>query len=112
MFETPDDPVLTIMRVLLGVVYFPHGAQKLLGWFGGGGFHGTMAVLARMGIPALFASLVILVEFFGPLALILGCLTRLAALAIAVDMLVAVLLIQHSRWILHELVQTAKGRGF
>ena len=93
LFETSDDATLTWMRVLLGVVFWPHGAQKLLGWFGGGGLHGTLAAFTRMGIPAFFVSLVIMTEFFGALALILGLLTRLAALATAVNMFMAVLLL-------------------
>jgi len=62
-----------------------------LGWFGGDGYRATMDYFKKaMGIPAFFAILPIIVEFFGSLALILGLVTRLVALGIAVDMLVAV----------------------
>src|SRR6187551_2687939 len=61
----------TVLRVALGAVMFPHGAQKLLGWFGGYGFSGTMGFLTgQMGIPAVFAFLAILAEFAGSLGLI------------------------------------------
>lgn len=69
-----------IVRFTLGVVIFPHGAQKLLGWFGGYGFNGTMNFLTGMAhLPWIVALLVILIEFFGALLLIFGFLTRIAA---------------------------------
>jgi putative oxidoreductase len=50
-----------IARLTLGLVMFPHGAQKMLGWFGGYGFTGTMGFFTgMMHIPALFALLAIL----------------------------------------------------
>jgi putative oxidoreductase len=70
-----------IARLALGITIFPHGAQKLLGWFGGGGFNGTMGFFTEsLGIPAIIALLVILIEFFGSLFLIFGFLTRVSAL--------------------------------
>ena len=69
-----------------------HGAQKLLGWFGGHGFEPTVKAFgSMMHIPAPLAALSIFVEFFGGIALIVGFLPRLAAIAIAVNMLVAVI---------------------
>ena len=73
----------TIIRLALGCVLFAHGAQKMLGWFGGGGFSNTMHFFTGEGhlsyITALF---VILIEFFGSLMLIFGALTRIAALGV------------------------------
>jgi putative oxidoreductase len=73
----------TITRLVLGCVLFVHGAQKMLGWFGGNGFTNTMAYFTGAGhmhyITALF---VILIEFFGSLMLILGVFTRVAALGV------------------------------
>jgi putative oxidoreductase len=67
----------------LGIVVFPHGAQKLLGWFGGYGFNGTMGFLTgSAGLPYIVALLVILIEFFGAIFLITGFATRIAALGI------------------------------
>jgi putative oxidoreductase len=72
-----------IARLALGIVVFPHGAQKLLGWFGGYGFEGTMGFLTgSVGLPWIVALLVILIEFFGSLMLIVGAATRVAALGI------------------------------
>jgi putative oxidoreductase len=72
-----------IARVALGVVLFPHGAQKLLGWFDGYGFEGTMGFLTgTVGLPWIIGLLVILIEFFGALFLIFGFATRLAALGV------------------------------
>lgn len=84
--------VTLVLRLVLGLVILPHGAQKLLGWFGGYGFQGTMAFFTQtMRIPAPLALLAIIAEFFGPLALFLGLLTRPAAAGIAVVMVVAAL---------------------
>ncbi len=80
-----------ILRLALAGVIFPHGAQKLLGWFGGYGFRGTMGYFTQsMTIPAVFALAAILAEFFAPLALVAGFATRIAAALIGVVMLVAV----------------------
>jgi len=93
LFKTTDDIVPLILRVLLGAVFFPHGAQKVLGWFGGYGFSGTMgAFTQQMHIPALFAFLAIAAEFAGSLALIAGLFTRVAAFGIAAVMAVAVMM--------------------
>jgi len=73
-----------LLRLALGIVFFAHGAQKLLGWFGGYGWSGTMGYLTQtVHLAPPIAGLVILVEFFAGLALILGLLTRPAALGIA-----------------------------
>src|SRR5207249_9402439 len=73
LFATHDSWSQLILRVTLGVVMFPHGAQKLLGWFGGYGFSGTMNMFTeKMGIPAALAFLVILSEFFGMVGLFPG----------------------------------------
>lgn len=72
-----------IARVILGIVVFPHGAQKLLGWFGGYGFEGTMAYMTGpMKLPWIIGILVILIESLGALALIGGFFTRFFAICI------------------------------
>jgi len=94
LFQTQDDVVSLILRLFLGVVFFPHGMQKLLGWFGGYGFTGTMGFFTGMlGVPTLFAVLAILAEGLGCLGLIFGFLTRVAAFGIATNMAVAVYMI-------------------
>jgi putative oxidoreductase len=90
LFATPNDPTIAILRLALGVVFFAHGAQKALGWFGGGGYAATMGMLTHgMGFPVWLADLAIAAEFLGGLGLILGFLTRIAAFGLFVDMLVA-----------------------
>lgn len=79
----PTNTTALLARLALGIVVFPHGAQKLLGWFGGYGFNGTMGFLTgSAGLPSVIAFLVILIEFFGALFLIIGLGTRFAALGI------------------------------
>ena len=82
---------LLIIRLALGTVMIAHGAQKLLGWFGGPGPAGTVGFMSQMGIPAPLAWLAIIVEFFGGLAVLFGVLARLGALGFAVNMLVAMM---------------------
>ena len=72
-----------VVRLLLSIVFFPHGAQKLLGWFGGFGFEGSMSYFTQqVGLPYLAGLVVIIIEFFGPLFLVLGFATRLWSLGI------------------------------
>ncbi|MGV8879256.1 MAG: DoxX family protein [Sphingobacteriaceae bacterium] len=83
LFTKPGNNTALIARLILGIVIFPHGAQKLLGWFGGGGFTGTMEFFtSNIGLPFIVGLLVILIEFFGSLLLIFGFLTRVAAAGI------------------------------
>ena len=90
LLVTSSDPALTILRIVLGVVMFAHGAQKVLGWYGGRGFAAAMGFFKNLGIPAVFGYLAIIAEFFGSIALIVGLLTRLGALGLTVNMIVAV----------------------
>ncbi len=81
-----------VLRLVLAVVIFPHGAQKLLGWFGGPGFGGTMSYLTETsGVPAFIAFLVIVIEFFGAIGLAIGLLGRVAAAGVAAVMIGAAL---------------------
>lgn len=93
LFYTKSDMGLTIGRLLLGVVMFPHGAQKLFGWFGGQGYQATMGGFEHMGIPPFFAFLAIVAESLGSIGLILGLLSRAAAFGIACNMVVAAVMI-------------------
>ncbi len=91
LISTSDDYTYTMVRLALGVVFFAHGAQKMLGWFGGYGFSGTMNFFTQMmHIPAPLAFLAICAEFFGGLGLLVGLLSRVAAFGIAMNMLVAI----------------------
>ena len=113
LFQTSDDRLITLLRVTLGVIFFAHGAQKLLGWFGGYGYSGTMhAFTGMMGIPAPLAFLAIIAEFFGGLGLIFGLFGRLAALGITVNMLVAVALVHEKVGFFMNWAGNQKGEGF
>lgn len=91
--KTNSDLGLLILRLALGGLMFVHGSQKLLGWFDGPGIAGFVGWMASMHVPAPAAWLAIIAEFFGGLGLILGVLTQLAALGIAINMLVAIVMI-------------------
>lgn len=102
-----------ILRLTLAVVFFPHGAQKVLGWFGGYGFTGTMGFFtAKMGLPYAVALLPVLTEFLAPFALVAGLCTRIAALAVAVEMVVAVLTVHLANGFFMNWFGTQKGEGF
>jgi len=90
MLGTDGDWVITIARIVLGVVFFAHGAQMALGWFGGSGLQSTVRVFREsLRIPAPLAVLAVAAEFLGGLGLIVGLLSRVSALGIAVVMSVA-----------------------
>jgi putative oxidoreductase len=112
LMSTSGDVTFTMLRLVLGVVFFAHGAQKMLGWFGGYGFHGTMGFFTHMGMPAPVAFLVICTEFFGGLGLIFGLLTRIAALGIGGDMVGAIFLVHMPNGFFMNWAGSQKGEGF
>src|SRR5438552_17311014 len=87
LFATTPSWAITVVRVVLGVIFFAHGAQKVLGWFGGYGLKGTTRFLTSIGLPLPVAYAVCFFEFLGGLGLTLGLLTRLAALAAGLVMI-------------------------
>jgi len=94
LFQTDDGLAGFILRGTLGLVIFSHGAQKLLGWFGGFGLNGTMGFFTQqMGFPWIIAFLIIIGESFGSLALLAGFLTRFTAASLAVIMLGAITMV-------------------
>jgi putative oxidoreductase len=96
LLKTENDAAALVLRLGLGIVMFPHGAQKVLGWFGGYGLAGTWGYMTgQMHIPAVFAALAITAEFAGSLGLIVGLLGRVAAFGIGVEMAVAAFLGGH-----------------
>ena len=113
LIRTNNDPVLTIARLALGIMIFAHGAQKMLGWFGGYGFQGTIGwMTSQLGIPALLAALAIAAEFFGGLGLIAGLGSRLAAFGVAATMLVATLMVHASNGFFMNWFGAQQGEGF
>jgi len=112
LINTIDDPVLTILRLVLGVVFFAHGAQKTLGWFGGFGFSATMGFFTQQAhLPAPFAFLAICAEFLGGIGLILGLLGRVAAFGIACNMIVAIAMVHWRFGLFANWSGNQKGEG-
>jgi putative oxidoreductase len=113
LIATNDDAAITILRLVLGVVFFAHGAQKALGWFGGYGLTGTMGFFTgMMHIPAVFAFLAIAAEFLGGLGLILGLFTRVATFGIFCNMIVAVAMVHHQFGFFMNWTGGQKGEGY
>ena len=113
LLATSNDWTLTLLRLVMGVIFFAHGAQKTFGWFGGYGFSGTMGFFTQMmHIPAPFAFLAICAEFLGGLGLILGALGRIAAFGIGCNMVVAVLMVHHHFGLFMNWSGQQKGEGF
>ncbi|TGK34874.1 DoxX family protein [Leptospira gomenensis] len=113
LFANTGDLNSLILRVVLGLVIFPHGAQKLFGWFGGYGFKGTMGFFTgTMKLPAVVAFLVIIGESFGSLALILGLFTRFTAVSIAIILLGAALLVHKENGFFMNWYGAQKGEGY
>jgi putative oxidoreductase len=112
LFQTDNDYTLAVLRVILGIVFFAHGAQKALGWFGGPGFSGTINFFQQVGIPAPLAVLAIAAEFLGGLGLLVGFLARVAALGIITNMVVAILTVHSQVGLFMNWSGDQKGEGF
>jgi putative oxidoreductase len=110
--RTNNDYVLTLTRLILGIVFFAHGAQKALGWFGGYGFSGTLGAFTQAGMPVALGLFVIFVEFFGGLSLIFGLFSRLAGLGITALMLGAIATVHSRVGFFMNWYGQQKGEGF
>ncbi len=112
-FKTDDSWAGLILRVGLGSVMFAHGAQKLLGWFGGNGFEGTMGFFTqKMGLPWLVAFLVIIGESLGSLGLIAGFLTRFTAAGFIAIMMGAIAAVHWPHGFFMNWFGQQQGEGF
>ena len=113
IFQTNENNAATILRIVLGLILFPHGAQKMLGWFGGYGFSGTMGFLTgTAGLPWIIAFLVIAIEFFGAIALIFGFATRIIAVGI-ISLFVGIIFTSHlSNGFFMNWSGNLKGEGY
>ncbi|HEV8540045.1 MAG TPA: DoxX family protein [Nitrospiraceae bacterium] len=113
LFETDEAWSSFILRVTLGLVMFPHGAQKMLGWYGGFGFAGTMGFFTeQMHLPWVIAFLVIIGEFFGSLGLLIGFLTRFTAASMAVIMAGAIMMVHHPHGFFMNWSGKQAGEGY
>jgi putative oxidoreductase len=113
LLQTEDDRVMLALRLALAVVIFPHGAQKVFGWFGGYGLSGTMGFLTgTTHLPAWLAAVEIVAEFAGPIGLAVGLLGRVAAFFIACVMVGAVGLVHLPNGFFMNWTGQQKGEGF
>ena len=112
LISTDGSVSTLILRLALGIVFFPHGAQMTLGWFGGTGFHMSLAGMSSE-LPLVVAFLVIMAESLGSLGLIFGFLTRIASLGIFCVMVGAIALV-HGRagFFMNWLDTPGKHEGF
>ncbi|MGH7324980.1 MAG: DoxX family protein [Candidatus Rokuibacteriota bacterium] len=114
IFATYPSWAHLLVRLGLGVVFFAHGAQKVLGWFGGYGLKGTIDYFQKgLGIPPAATVIAALIEFLGGIALIVGFLSRPAALGLIVVMLVAIAKVHAGQgFFLNWSMTPGKGHGF
>ena len=112
LLATSNDLTLTIVRLVLGMTFFAHGAQKMLGWFGGYGFQGTIHFFSQVGLPAVVTVLIMVTEMFGGLGLIFGFLTRIPALGIGVEMIGATFMVHLPNGFFMNWAGNQKGEGF
>ncbi|MGH9158537.1 MAG: DoxX family protein [Vicinamibacteraceae bacterium] len=112
LIRTNNDPSLTVLRVTLGAVMFAHGAQSVLGWFGGPGLRGAIASFGELGVPAAVAVLVVSAELFGSLGLMAGLLTRLAAAGIVAVMAGAIAVVHWPYGFFMNWFGQQSGEGF
>jgi putative oxidoreductase len=113
LFKTDNSVSTLLLRLTLGAVFFPHGAQKVLGWFGGYGFTGTMGFFTgTLHVPAVLAFLAIMAEFAGALALVFGLFTRVAAFGIAANMVVAIAMVHAQYGFFMNWFGAQKGEGY
>src|SRR5882724_7446262 len=113
IIHTEEDYALTVSRFVLGILFFVHGSQLMLGWFGGYGLSGSMRFFTQqLGIPAFFAFLAVCAQFFGGLMLIAGLAGRVAALAIICVMAMAVAKVHWQFGLFMNWFGAQKGEGF
>ena len=112
IMATKNDFAALVLRVTLGVVMFPHGAQKVLGMFGGHGFSATVEAFRGMGIPPAMTYLAMAAEFLGAIGLIVGCLGRVAAAGIGTVMVVAVMKVHYANGFFMNWSGQQAGEGY
>ena len=111
LFATGNDLTLTVVRLVLGILFFAHGAQLTLGWFGGYGYTASMHYFTQE-FPAWLAFLAIMTQFLGSIGLIVGLLSRIAVIGIAIDMLVAIFTVHIHVGFFMNWYGMQKGEGY
>lgn len=113
LFETNNDWSGLITRLTIGLILFPHGAQKMLGWFGGYGFSGTMGFFTdTLHLPWMVGLMVILIEFIGSISLIAGFATRWWA-TLTIILMTGIIITSHlDNGFFMNWLGNQKGEGF
>jgi len=112
LYYTNSNIAGLIARIALGIVILPHGLQKLLGMFGGGGFSNTVDFFVSTGMPSIVAILIIIAESFGAISLIFGFLARFSAAAITLIMLGAIFMVHSTNGFFMNWFGSQEGEGF
>lgn len=112
LMRTDNSPTQLFIRVALGVVMFPHGAQKVLGWFGGPGITKTLQAFAGMGFPAWSVAALMAVESLGAVLLVFGFLTRLWAIGIGASITICMFLSHVQNGFFMNWFGQQQGEGF
>jgi len=113
LFSTQSDWAGLILRITVGAIMFPHGAQKLLGLFGGYGYSATMNFfMETLKLPAFISFLVIMIEFFGAVGLITGFASKLWALFMIIIMMGAIFTTNYKNGFFMNWFQTQGGEGY
>jgi putative oxidoreductase len=112
ILATDSSWVPTLARIILGVIFFAHGSQKIFGWFGGHGLKQTLRSMKDfVGLPSVLALAAVAAEFVGGVALIVGFLGRISALGIAVNMLAAIFMVHGKYGLFMNWFGDRKGHG-
>jgi len=112
LIGTDTDWVVGIIRIVLGIIFFGHGAQKMLGWYGGPGLASSMRTFTEhLHLPSTLAFLVIAGELFSGIGLIVGLFSRIAALVIALTMVGAIATVHFRFGLFLNWFGTQKGHG-
>lgn len=113
IFGTDDSISLLFLRLALGIVIFPHGAQKAFGWFGGSGLLKTIEIFSeKMHLPPLLTLLLIFIEVFGSIGLVFGFFTRFSALGIGISMAICAYMNHVQNGFFMNWFGQQKGEGF
>ena len=113
IFKTNNNWTGLVIRLTIGLILFPHGAQKLLGLFGGYGFSGTMNFLTNtVQLPWIIAFMVIVIEFFGSLSMIVGFASRIWSILIIILMLGTISTVHLQNGFFMNWAGNQKGEGF
>ncbi|HYZ84926.1 MAG TPA: DoxX family protein [Bryobacteraceae bacterium] len=113
LLATENSVLPLILRLTLGIIMFAHGAQKVLGWFGGSGYEATYNMFTQgLGLPPVLAVLAIYTEFLGGLGLIIGLFARIAATGIFGLMVGAVLLVHLPNGLFMNWAGNQQGEGY